>query len=120
MWVATPIVWVSGKAKAGIIYRGLSGELLMNVISSMPVAFISFFAGFTICRTIEKPATKPFVILLCILYTVNRFFAVQYHIAPDLLDYIFLALFSIIPAITCYFGGTLADRIDFKGMIRNT
>jgi hypothetical protein len=112
MWVATPIAWIFAKATSGIIYHGLSGQLLMNVISAIPIALVSFFAGFTLTHILDKPTNKYFVILLCTLYAVTRFFAVHFHIAPGPSDYVFLFVCSIIPAVSCYAGGVLAGRND--------
>ena len=114
MWVATPIAWIFGKATSGIIYRGLSGQLLMNVISAIPVALVSFFAGFTLIHILDKPTNKYIVIVLCALYAVTRFFAVHFHVAPGPSDYVFLFVYSIIPAGSCYAGGVLAGLNNQK------
>lgn len=120
MWVATPIEWIFGKTTSGTIYHGLSGQLLMNVISSIPIAFVSFFAGLTLPHITDKPTNRYFVILLCTLYAVTRFFAVHFHVTPGPSDYVFLFVYSIIPAISCYAGSILAGRNIIKRKIRNT
>ena len=110
MWVVLPIALICAKITDGIIYSGTVGAFVMHVVSAIPVAIVSLGGGILCIYILAESSHKYWLLLLAVLYAITRFTAFHYARAPELTDRIFQLVESIIPAITCYVGGTVAIK----------
>ena len=115
MWALLPIAAIYGKITDDIIYGGTFGAFVMHVVSAIPIALISFGGGILCVYIFEERSCKYWILLLAVLYAVMKFIGFHYARTPEPMDLFFQLVQSIIPAITCYLGGTVAIKtLKFK------
>ncbi len=98
---------IQSRITSGIIYSGTFGAFLMYAVDAIPLAMVAFGAGILCVYCIESTFYKKWLCLLAMLYPVLHFTGIHWARTPDTIDLFFQGMQSIIPAIACYFGGTI-------------
>lgn len=113
MWVVFPITLIYGKITSGIIYSGTLGAFFMHIIAVIPKAIVAVGAGILCVYSLVDTLHKKWLLLLSLLYAILHFTGFHWVQEPDVTDRILQGVESIIPAISCYLGGTIAfDKLQ--------
>jgi hypothetical protein len=92
---------------SNITYSEQLGVLLMYILAAIPEAIVALGAGTLCVFSIEGTSRKKWLVLLSILYAIIRFTNFDWGQVPDIVGILLHGLESIIPAISCYYGGTI-------------